>query len=81
MFQTVKNTEVFSTNEPSTLECISLPNKYYFGKVKLTGDERFTGDNKNISEIGTIDLKNCIYEKVVFVNCLNFRKSHNHWGS
>ncbi len=80
MFQTVKNTELFATNEPANLECITLPYPNYYGSIKLTGAERFlvfTGDNVSNSEIGIIDLTTCTYQKVVNSSCLNFRRGHN----
>ena len=79
MFQTVKNTELFATNEPSNLECIKLPFKYTFGIFPIIGENRhviFTGDNSNNSEIGIVNLDNCTYEKVVNNPCLNFRKMY-----
>lgn len=80
MFQTVKNTEIFAVNEPANLECIKLPNTYYYGEVKLTGDNRhlvFTGDDNNISEFGIADIKNCTYISLASAPCLNFRKKYN----
>lgn len=79
MFQTVKNTELFATNEPSNVECIKLPFKYTFGTFPIIGENRhviFTGDNENNSEIGIINLDNCSYEKIANNPCLNFRKSY-----
>ncbi len=80
MFQTVKNTELFATNEPATFECIKLPHLFYYGSAELTGNDRhlvFTGDDRNTSEIGIADLLNCTYTKVISGACLNFRSFHN----
>jgi hypothetical protein len=78
MFQSVKNTEIFATNEPSNLLCVTLPYKY-LGDVKLTGDDRylvFSGDEDN-SEIGIANLENCTYQKIANNPCLNFSKNYN----
>lgn len=79
-FQSIKNTEFFSTNEPATFECIKLPNEFFYGSLKLTGLNRFlvfTGNDNNISEIGIADVENCEYKYVTQSKCLNFRKTFN----
>ena len=78
MFQTVKNTEMFAVNEPSTLECIKLPYTY-LGSIKLSGEQRYmvvSGDEVN-SEIGIADILNCKYTVVVNNTCLGFSKFNN----
>ena len=77
-FQSIKSTEVFAVNEPSTLECIKLPYTY-LGSIKLSGEQRYmiaSGDEVN-SEIGIADMLNCKYTKVVNNACLGFSKFNN----
>ena len=78
MFQSVKNTEMFAVNEPSNLKCIQFPYKY-LGNVELIGEQKhliFSGDEVN-SEIGIVDILNCIYTKLVNNKCLAFSQYNN----
>lgn len=78
MFQTIKNTELFATNEPANLLCIKLPYKY-LGSAQLSELNKylvFSGDETN-SEIGIADTLNCKYTKLANSPCLSFSKNNN----
>lgn len=80
MFQSIKNTEIFAVNEPANLECVKLPNEFFFGRVGLVEEGQhliMTGNNKKVSEIGILDLNLCTYTEVINNSCLNFRKTNN----
>lgn len=72
MFQTQNGDIVFATNEPATLDCVTLPYKYN-GMVKLKDNRYlvFSGDGTD-SEIGIANTAKCTYLKVVNSPCLNF---------
>ena len=75
LFQSVKTTEIFSVNEPSTLKCVELPYNYLGHLQLITEGEHlvFSGDEVN-SEIGIVNTLDCSYAKIVNSPCLNFSK-------
>jgi len=64
------------SDEPSTLECVTLPYKFN-GQVSLK-DNRFlvfSSDNIN-SEIGIVNLDNCTYEKLIDSQCIGLNNNY-----
>lgn len=63
-------------NEPSTLECVSLP-YILIGCINILNNRWtiFTTDNYD-SEIGIFDETDCSYTKVVNDKCLNFKTTN-----
>lgn len=64
------------SNEPSTLECISLPYKFN-GEVALKDNRFLVFSSNNInSEIGIANLDTCTYEKLIDNTCLGLDNNY-----